>query len=215
VSPRLAIVALLLQLAAPVYGSDRDAAPADDLLHADLPLFDDETADKWPQSMGGDAIGCSTRVAFGNWIYRPSSKDEDPLWYGFSNYGAFHCWALVGSANDEAGLATTDRRPSFFVLLSKDPKIELWALQMGASPGSDYLLLSRKPGSGIIRRFDVLQRDCPPSMLRRGRSIDILLTDYCAIDSRTSLIALAKAMSERPPLGHLTLSRDPSEEPAG
>jgi hypothetical protein len=79
----------------------------------------------------------------------------------------------------------------------------LWALQTGARPGSDYVLLSRKPENGIVKRFDVLQRACPKSLMRKTESIDILLTDYCSVNSRSDLIVFARKMAKLPPLASL------------
>lgn len=62
--------------------------------------------------------------------------------------------------------------------------------QIGARPGSIYLLLSRGPAEGLIEKFNVLQVACPRDDVRDAGSLDILLTRYCAVDSRNELIRL-------------------------
>lgn len=203
------VVALALVLAAsvpPPKPPPEPPLPASDLIHSDLPIFDDDMPQKWPQHIGGDEIGCTSRVAFGTWRQDEKSiGGSDPLWYRVENYGVFHCWAIVGTSWNRTALTATGVRPSFFIQLEKTGQREIWALQLGATPGSDYLLLSRASESGIIKQFDVLQRECPKGAKRRGKDMDILLTSYCAINDRQSLIALARRMAKLPPLGTLSL----------
>lgn len=45
---------------------------------------------------------------------------------------------------------------------------------------------------------------CPRANVRDGGSLDILLTRYCAVNSRSELSRLARRMAQRPPLGSLT-----------
>lgn len=183
---------------------------ASDLLHSDLPLFGDETEAKWPQAFADkESFGCSSRVAFGDWMLRAVDEEEDDAdWYRVQNYGVFHCWAMVGSALRREELPGADLRPSFFVYLGVESRegleVELWTIQMGARPGSDYLLLSRVRSQDRIEKFDVLQTDCPRANTRDAGSVDILLTRYCAIDSRDQLLSLASRMVQRPPRGTLS-----------
>lgn len=203
------ILALLLGLATPAAAQDVADPPAVDLIHADLPLFGDGTEEMWPQHFtdpDGD-FGCTSRVAFGTWKLRFAGKNEgrfDDQWYRFANYGVFHCFALVSDAGRRDDLKTSTPQPSFFVLIAKTTDRELWVLQRGARPGSDYILLSRKPETGIVKQFDVLQRACPDALKRKGAKIEILLTDYCAVGSRDDLVELARKMAELPALGSLT-----------
>src|SRR5262249_26065662 len=154
----------------------------------------------------GNDFGCASRVRFGDWALRRTGteNDEDAEWYRVENYGVMHCWAVVGYANRREDLSTAGSRPSFFVFLGTarlaNRDLELWALQLGARPGSDYLLLARSPAEAGIDAFDVLQTECPRAKLRRGRSVDILLVSYCAIDPRSDLLVLARRMVRRPPL---------------
>lgn len=211
----------------PVHAQSRDEEPpASDLVHSDLPLFGDETQDKWPQhftdpdpdSLG---IGCTSRIAFGDWTFRQpaADADEEPTtsWYRIRNYGVFHCYAVVGSADEREELAGATIQYSFFVLLGKtrdrSGPIELWALQMGGRPGSDYLLLSRRPGNVIIKSFEVLQSACPRSNVRDAGGIDTLITRYCAINTRRELLALARRMARLRPLGTLTYVGEPEDRP--
>ena len=201
---------LVLTGAAQTAGArDVDAPPlASDLLHSDLPLFGSDVRDKWPQSFSDDDgnFGCVSRVAFGTWSLKRADADADDItWYDIANYGVFHCWANVASATERERLAAATVKPSFFVPLETGRDHELWALQMGARPGSDYLLLQRKTSTAAITHFEVLQTDCPDSLRRRGGQVDILRTDYCAVPSREALLSLARRMSRLPPLGLLTL----------
>lgn len=198
----------LLALLVPGMACAKDAPELhDDLIHADIPLFGSGDT-KWPAHFtDGDDFGCSSRVAFGDWLYQPSD-DDDASWYRITNYGVFHCFAIVRSADERADLAHAPFAYSFFVPLgeatARGKRIELWALQQGARPGSDYLLLAREAGGDdIIKRFDVLQRDCPRENVREGPSLDTLLTRYCAINSKAALRALARRMATRPLLATL------------
>jgi hypothetical protein len=202
--------------AAPIeYGQER---PIDTLIHSDLPLFGYETGERWPQAMrDGESIGCISRVAFGDWILRtkPDETPEDAEWYRVRNYGVFHCWALVGAGwEGREGLDRAELKPSFFVEMDNVDGVEIWALQIGARPGSDYLLLSRKPGKGIISSFSVLQRQCPEGKVRQSAPIDILRTEYCAINSAAELRSLAREMLKREPLGTLSFFGKETESDA-
>lgn len=76
---------------------------------------------------------------------------------------------------------------------------------MGARPGSQYLLLSRDPAEGLVDGFNVLQTQCPRENRRGAGALKVLLTHYCAINSRSELTRLARRMARRMPLGSLTL----------
>ena len=184
---------------------------ADDLLHSDLPLFGRGGDNEWPQHFNDESsFGCTSRVAFGDWIFieAGSEAEDDSQWYRFSNYGVFHCWANTFRALERAGLDGADFHPSFFAFLGstsvKGNDVELWTIQIGARPGSEYLLLSRVPGEGLIEKFNVLQTACPRANVRDAGSLDILLTRYCAVSSRRELVSLARRMAQRPSLGTLT-----------
>ena len=200
--------------------SNDEAPLADDLIHSELPLFAQETTEKWPQHFYDDdgGFGCLSRVAFGDWALRRSEAeaDDEPSGYRFANYGVFHCAALVSTAAELKELDKETPRISFFVSLGSirtgNRKVELWAIQIGARPGSDYVLLTRSPGPGLISSFSVLQRDCPKSNRRKAPEMDSFRTDYCAIDSRPALIALARRMANRQPLGTLVMVHPPKEE---
>lgn len=85
----------------------------------------------------------------------------------------------------------------------KKVNYNLWAIQIGARPGSNYLLLARESEKELDDSYLVLQRKCPRNNIRSGPNLDILKTDYCSINSRKDLIQLAKNMLKRPPLGFL------------
>jgi hypothetical protein len=210
------ILAAAILLAVPVSGQSLNET-AGDLLHSDLPIFGHGSDNEWPQHFyAEDSFGCASRVVFGDWAFRKTGAEaeDDVQWYRFSNYGVFHCWANTFRAYERARLDGADFHPSFFAFLgitSVDRSdIELWTLQIGARPGSEYLLLSRAPAEGLIKNFTVLQTACPRADVRDAGSLDILLTRYCAVNSRTELIGLARRMAQRPPLG--TLTRVPADD---
>lgn len=209
------VVSLLLAPRAKAQSPDE---VANDLLHSDVPLFGRGGDDEWPQHFhDADSFGCASRVAFGDWSLRAAdaADEDDAEWYRFSNYGVFHCWAMTFRAYERGKLDGAESRPSFFVLLGttrvagKD--VELWTVQIGARPGSDYLLLARAPGAETIDTFTVLQAACPRGNVRDSGSLDILLTRYCVVRSRAELVRLARRMAQRPPRGTLTRVRSDDE----
>lgn len=215
--PVMLVSALLL---APPARSQTADEMRDDLLHSDLPFFGRGGAENvWPQHFADeDSFGCTSRVAFGDWVFRKRGAEdaEGEQWYRFGNYGVFHCWANTSRAYERSKLGGAESHPSFFVLLGKTTihgnDVELWTIQIGTRPGSDYVLLSRAPNKERIEEFTVLQAACPRENVRDGGSLDILSSRYCAIDSRADLIRLARRMAQRPPLGTLTLL--PSDDQA-
>ena len=197
--------ALLILAAAP---GDEPAGPRRDPIHSDLPLWTGQ-AGIWPRAFSsGDSFGCETRMRYGDWRFDEAEAGSDPVWYRFANYGVHHCFMRVRDADERAGLDGRGPDPSFLIALGiargRDGPLELWALQRGVRPGSDYLLLARVPAPGAITSFDVLQRACPQGSTRGGVPLSILLTGYCAINSRQELIALARRMARQPPLGRLS-----------
>jgi hypothetical protein len=208
------ILAMMIGLAWPA-GAKTDDPLADDAIHADLPLFGTDTKNIWPQHFSSDNgdFGCTSRIKFGAWkLHRTDRDDDDAEWYAVRNYGVFHCFALVASADERAALRHATGRPSFFILLETSGNSELWALQIGARPGSDYLLLRRTADGGIIGAFDVLQRDCPAGFRRKGPPLDIATTSYCAINTPQDLKLLARQMAKRPALGHLVWAEGLKDE---
>lgn len=196
--------------AAPDDGIERAA----DRLHSDLPLYDFSYTEFWPRHFteADGSFGCSSRVPFGDW--RLTAADaEDRIWR-FTNYGVFHC-AMVFREGDD--LADLEERQSHYeygfvarigTARRAGRDVELWTLQRGTVPGSDYILLSRAAEPGRIQQFTVLQRRCPPGRTRKlksGQNLDIWGTRYCAINSRGELLALAREMASLPPLGELHL----------
>ena len=176
-----------------------------DLLHSDLPLFTD-SENMWPQHFADDgSFGCVTRVAVGDWAFREKNSEEI-VWYRIDNYGVFHCWALLGSSHERAELEAAEATPTFFVFLGEEAGQELWVAQIGVVPGSEYVLLARSPADGTIDAFDVLQRRCPSQDMRNAGPIDILFTQYCAVNNRTDLLRLARQMVHLPPVGTLSLA---------
>lgn len=116
-------------------------------------------------------------------------------------------------AGDRDHFAPEGSKVSWFVELGRTNKgqneVELWVLQSGARPGSDYLLLATSPASGLIKSFDLLSVICPSEFQRKGHAPDIWLADYCAINSPAELRAFAQEMAKRPPVGTLTFVEGP------
>lgn len=182
------------------------ASGQDALMRSDLPLWTNQRDVMWPRRLEGE-LGCVSRIAEGDW-YR-SGQGVDHEWFRFSFGGSIHCFGAELRSEAYEGLDYAPTRLSMFVELGRgqgpEGPVELWALQSGARPGSDYLLLSSQPGLASIEAFNVLQRICPRANVRAGPAIDIARTDYCAINSRNELINLARRMVRLPPVGHLDL----------
>ncbi len=197
---RSVLLALLLALATAVPASAQVTGP----IHADTPLWRPGGDDIWPQHFFDDsgAFGCVHAVKLGVWRYHDAEPESsvDDSWYRLTNYGVMHCWMNVAEA--DAPDAFGDTRPGFLVKIGAAGGSELWALQLGARPSSDYLLLARAPG--VLDRFTVLQTPCPKSAIRGGPSLDILVTRYCSINSKREMLALARRAAKLPPAGTLT-----------
>ena len=186
-------------------------------IHSNLPLFTFDWEDLWPRGFhSGDAFGCTSLVAFGDWRFVPAETDGagDEFWERYTNYGAFHCAAIMRTADERAGLDEAEWDYGFFVRLGRarlgTDRWELWALQKGTVPGSDYILLAREAGQeGPIESFRVLQRRCPSGRLLEAEGFDIWGTRYCAINSRAELLALGRRMLRLPPLGTIAHVPDP------
>lgn len=190
-------------------GADRPELH-DELIHSDVPLYGYED-DLIPQHFSDDdgSFGCMSRVAMGDWtIRRHDAEDDEPKWLRLSNYGVFHCAFVERGPSDRDMLDAGGYRYSFFVQIGKThaagKPVELWVLQSGMQPGSDYLLLARAPSDGLIESFHVLQRRCSAANRREGPAMDVWGTGYCSINSRRNLIAMANAMAKEPPLAKLT-----------
>ena len=187
------------------------------LIHSELPLYDFEWSDFWPRGFTEFddetfSIGCVATVSFGDWRFTPNPANEsgDLAWYRFENYGAFHCATNILTADEREELSDGEFSRGFFARIgnaSKDgKKFELWVLQQGMVPGSDYLLLSRPVNSdGTIDEFNVLQSRCPKSNLRVAKNLDIWITRYCLINRRGELLRFARRMLKHPELGTLKL----------
>jgi hypothetical protein len=183
----------------------------DEQIHSDVPLYGYED-DLIPKHFSDDdgSFGCISRVATGDWTLRRNDADENDAseWMRFGNYGVFHCAIVESGPADRDRLEKSGYRYSFFVQIGTTrvagKPVELWILQSGMRPGSDYLLLARPPSNNLIESFDVLQRRCPAANRREGPLMDVWSTRYCGVNSRRGLIALAKAMAKEPALAKLT-----------
>lgn len=200
-------IAGLVQPSSPVFAKDDDEIIAE-LIHSALPLYTFDWEETWPRGfMSGDEFGCTSRVAFGDWSFSPSPANDstEEHWERFTNYGVFHCAAVMRTADAQAELDEASWAHGFFVRLGTGRKgsatWELWALQKGFLPGSSYTLLAREPGDDMIERFTVLQQRCPSGTQREANGLDVWRTRYCAIDSRADLLSLARRMLALPPMG--------------
>ena len=195
---------------------------ASDPIHSDLPLYSFEWADLWPRDYAdSDTLaGCVSRIRFGDWLLQPNFADasaDEPEWYRFGSHGVFHCITSIRTAEDRTELAGGQFDQGFFVKLGEVERegthTELWAIQKGTLPGSEYMLLAREPDDDIITVFDVLQQRCPPRSWRDlAESFDIFRTGYCAINSQEDLLAMAKSMLAFPRMGTLELQTGPDGE---
>ncbi|WP_337186549.1 hypothetical protein [Phenylobacterium sp.] len=194
---------LILSAAVALMWSSATAAQQAELLHSDLPLWRPGDAGVSPRAFTNpETFGCAHRLKLGIWRFDARGEDEgDPIWYRLTNYGMMHCWMNVAEGSDHDTFGSS--RPAFLVELGSAGGRELWALQLGARPGSEYLLLARSPAEGPIGQFDVLQRDCTRRQLRQGEPLDILITRYCGINSKHELVAMARRMAKLPPLGRM------------
>lgn len=202
------VASLILLSSAPALSDPaEDESLAQELIHSDLPLFSTDVENIWPQhfSDADGSFGCTSRVAFGDW--RLSRIDEEEEWWRIGNYGVFHCALTTRHSSERERLASESSRLGFAIRIGEVAEngkpLELWALQIGTVPGSDYVLLSREANQQTIKSFNVLQRECPERLLRTGATMDTFRTSYCAINSRSDLIKLAQTMAHRRPLGKL------------
>ncbi|SER77025.1 hypothetical protein [Sphingobium sp. YR768] len=200
-------IAAFTQLASPVLATEDDEMIAE-RIHSTLPLYTFDWEQTWPRSFSsGDDFGCTSRVAFGDWHFTPNpdSDSAEERWESFANYGVFHCAAIMRTSSEQADLDEAKWEYGFFVRLGTtrkgSTKWELWALQKGTVPGSEYTLLARQPEEAMIERFTVLQQRCPTGTQLQAKGLDIWLTRYCAINSRGELLSLARKMLSLPPLG--------------
>ena len=221
-------VTLILLIASPVLAQsgaqweDEEEEFVAELIHSDLPLYTFEWENFWPRGFVGEgSFGCVTKVSYGDWQFtsNPAFEFGDSWWLRISNYGVFHCGANILEAYDREELVEGDFSRGFFVQQGEaehDGKtLEIWALQRGMVPGSDYILLAREPKEGLAEKFTVLQRRCPQGARRELEGgLDVWLTDYCAINSREELWDLSMAMLEFPALGTLELRSDSEEASA-
>ena len=231
---RFCILAVLLLMHSGPAFAEEEYEWEHTLIHSDLPLYDFEWENFWPRGFSSPGViaGCDSRVAFGDWRFFPNPDDEfadDPSWYRISNYGVFHCAANIRTANELNELPAGDFSRGFFVKIGSakndGENWELWVLQQGMIPGSEYTLLARPQGDdGLVTSFTVLQSRCSKDHLLEAQNMDVWNTSYCKINSRRELLAYSQRMLKEPILGTLLLAEtnnegpetdasDPSQEP--
>lgn len=200
-------VTAFFQFASPALAADDDEVVVE-RIHSALPLYTFDWEQIWPRSFSsGDDFGCTSRVAFGDWRFTPNPNNEfgREHWERFTNYGVFHCAAIMRTAGEQGELDKARWEYGFFVQLGTARKgavsWELWALQRGTVPGSEYTLLAREPGGTTIKQFTMLQQRCPSGTQIEAKGLDIFVTRYCEIDSRAELLLLARKMLALPALG--------------
>ncbi len=224
VKPLLAFALLVSFPLAMLHAKDVDEDyPTTDLIHSPLPLYNFNWEGLWPRSFTAPDIiaGCESRVRFGDWRFDPAPQNEfdEERWYRFSNYGTFHCSAILRANDERSDLDTASWQYGFFVKLGETSiaghPFELWAIQEGTRPGSDYILLSRARGDDPVTSFTMLQQRCPKANIIGGgdRGLDTWATSYCSINTRTGLLALARKMAKLTPAGTITLVRDDEKGP--
>ena len=182
-----------------------------DRIHSNLPLYTFDWDQMWPRGFqDGDDFGCTSLVPFGDWQLAPDKTDKygEEAWYRFENYGVYHCAAIMRRADDRAELEKAQNHYGYFVRIGKartgSVEWDLWALQSGTVPGSDYVLMAREAGkTGRIEDFVMLQQRCPPDSTLEAKGMDIWNTRYCSINSREELLSLSRQMLELPPVGVL------------
>jgi hypothetical protein len=197
-------------------GSD-DEEYYDDRVRADLPIYTMTYDELWPRRLAPNdegTIGCESRVTFGDWKFEPFDEQAaETYWLRLRNFGVFTCAALLNIADEQDQLSDAEEKIAFFVQIGEenveDPTRELWALQQGTIPGSDYLLLSREINEELVSKFTVLQRKCPIGALRSVLGMDSWLVSYCAINSHEDLLRFANEMLKLPPLGTLEMQEGP------
>ena len=195
--------------------SENDGEMATELLHSNLPLYTFKWEQLWPRGFSDDdGFGCTSRIAFGDWHFTPASGNEfeDESWERYENYGVFHCAAIIRTADVQKDLDDAKADYGFFVRLGLarlgQEEWEIWAIQVGTLPGSQYRLIARKAeNEGLIKEFQVLQQTCPPGTHMEAKGLDIWRTRYCLIDSRETLLKLGHEMLRRPHRGQLQFKK--------
>ncbi len=211
----VASAALLAAAPLPAKAQAVDTEIIAERIHSRLPLYTFAWKDLWPRNFyAEDSFGCTSRVGFGDWRFTPAAGNEfgEERWERYRNYGVVHCAAVIRSADSRGSLEEAPWAHGFFVRLGtgrlQSEEWELWALQKGMVPGSEYILFARQAGlGGLVDKFRVLQQRCPTGRLLEADGLDIWLTRYCAINSQAELLALARDMLRLPPRG--TIERAP------
>lgn len=192
---------VLLAVAALIAG----AAKADPI-RSDLPLWGTGGGSEtiWPQGFSnGDGFGCASHLRFGDWRWMEQDEDDDTPreseWLRISNYGVHHCAAMFRAAYKREGLKHAIVDLGYLVALGRATGAEgvedLFALQVGLNPGSQYYLLAAPVMENGYerRRYRLLEPDCSRGALRKGPRAGIFGTTYCAVNDRRTMIAMAKA----------------------
>lgn len=205
------LFAASLTASAPAISAEPPHPP--ELVHADTPLWRPyEDGDVWPTQFSNDrGMGCAYPVKLGDWRLTESAQPDAVQYFQLTGEGFIHCWLLASRGVDhrqrvEAAPEIQFEKPKlgFLIKIGRATGRDLWLLQLGARPGSDYILLARQPTTKLVDRFDVLQRICPKGRRRGGFGLDIAATDYCSINTRTAMVAFAKSMARLPNYGVLT-----------
>lgn len=97
-------LATLVQLSPPALAEDGLTV---ERIHSTLPLYTFDWEQTWPRSFSsGDEFGCTSRVAFGDWRFTPDPDNSfgEQHWERFTNYGVFHCAAIMRTADEQGEL---------------------------------------------------------------------------------------------------------------
>jgi hypothetical protein len=104
-----------------------------------------------------ELFGCVVPFPTGVWRYSEDEFPENDEYWRLDNYGVIHCALIFGQASEADAARQAFESHAWMIRLSSTPtsagETTLWALQIGVSGGSRYLVLRQHPGDS---GFDVL-----------------------------------------------------------
>lgn len=208
-----------LAVAAVAIGFMAGPAEAQILVRSDLPLWADPSAENfWPQSFDDeDGFGCASKLRLGDFVVsevepsvEPGSDDPKEI-LRLVNYGAFHC-AYIVRRDYEEQIEHADGNYAWAIELGVESvgtdRLEMMALQIGASGGSEYVVVAQPEGRDWTELL-ILDLHCPEGALRDAGHIDVWSTAYCGIGSRAQLEAMARQAAHNAPFARATLLTPP------
>lgn len=181
-------------------------------LRTDVPFWSEYEDGVWPQrAVGPDFIGFGSRFALGDWTRTDAdcTRENCKTWVRLRIRGASDGGFIWEEASEPQDLDSYSADVAVIAELADiDDHTKLYAVQIGFSTGSSYLIVSvTEPAEGLIKRMTILAPDC--SKRRRGVTIrrasvsSVFLTEYCVAQSKAALRQLALDALNRTPLGVL------------